>query len=169
MAAASHLRQINQRKIIQAMMRLKSASRAQLSREAGLSQPTVGRIVNDLLESFILTEAPENESAASAAADQQPQLGRPSTSLQLDRSRRRFLAIQVGVNHTRLATLPMAVSDADAWEASFPTPPNPREFSRALEHALKLVTVRGLQAWMIRLPRVGEAQEGKGQLSVGLS
>ena len=167
MAAASHLRQINQRKIIQAMMRLKSASRAQLSREAGLSQPTVGRIVNDLLKSFILTETPENETP-SPAPDQQPQLGRPSTSLQLDRSRRRFLTIQVGVNHTRLATLPMAVSDADAWEASFPTPPNPKEFSRALEHALKLVPVRGLQACVISLPGVVDEKAGKVLLSPNL-
>ena len=126
MAKASHLRQINQRKVIRAMMRLSAASRTQLAREAELSQPTVGRIVDELLDSSVLSEVQSGDQpvavAGAGVADdaapangqpQTPQLGRPSTALQLDRRRKRFLAIQVGVHTTRVAATPIAVTDAD--------------------------------------------------------
>ena len=113
MATTSHLREINQRRVIQTMMRLQTASRAQLARDSKLSQPTVGRIVDDLLERSILAEVSTGEQSDVAAQDDPPQLGRPSKALQLDRSRRRFLAVQLGVSRTRVSALPMRVTDAD--------------------------------------------------------
>src|SRR5688500_10831235 len=123
MAKASHLRQINQRKVIRAMIHLGAASRTQLAREAELSQPTVGRLVDELLDRSILSEAaggdqPVAADEAGSNGHATPQLGRPSQALQLDRRRRRFLAIQVGVHTTRVAVTPLAVSDADEWQAT---------------------------------------------------
>ena len=69
MAKASHLRQINQGKVIRAMIRLRAASRTQLAREADLSQPTVGRIVDELLDRSVLSEV-ENGGHANPAAAQ---------------------------------------------------------------------------------------------------
>ena len=57
MATSSHLRRINQRKIVHSMLRLHcSASRTKLAEIAGMSQATVGRIVDDLITQSILAE-----------------------------------------------------------------------------------------------------------------
>jgi predicted NBD/HSP70 family sugar kinase len=168
MATISHLRDLNQRKIIHTMMRLRVASRAQLARESGLSQPTVGRIVDDLLDRSILAEANGSDSAAGPPPqDDQPQMGRPSTALELDRHRR-FLAIQVGVNRTRLAAMPMGVSDADDWELSFPTPATAGAFEEALNEQGKKLIPRRLAACIISLPGVVDERAGRVLLSPNL-
>src|SRR5580658_4614754 len=105
MATSSHLRRINQRKIVQSLLRLHStASRTKLAEIAGMSQATVGRIVDDLLTQSILAEVGANDYPA---APDLPQLGRPSKLLELDRAKRRFLLIQLGVRQTRLAAMPV--------------------------------------------------------------
>jgi predicted NBD/HSP70 family sugar kinase len=172
MAKASHLRQINQRKVIRAMMRLRAASRTELAREAGLSQPTVGRIVDELLGCSILSEADENRPAPSDEVRRngqpQAQLGRPSQPLQLDRRKRRFLAIQVGVHHTRFAAMPIAFSDSDDWQLSVPTPQTPDDFADAMQRVSKEVVPRGLQACVISLPGVIDERAGRVLLSPNL-
>src|SRR5438093_2344309 len=100
MATTSHLRRMNQRRIVEMMARLGKASRVELARASGISQPTVTRIVDDLLSQNILMQASEQ-----AASDQvaNAALGRPSTPLQLDTRRPRFAVLQVGVRKTRLS------------------------------------------------------------------
>jgi hypothetical protein len=57
MATSSHLRKINQRKIVHSMLRLQtSTSRTALAELAGMSQATVGRIVDDLISQSVLSE-----------------------------------------------------------------------------------------------------------------
>lgn len=166
MATTSHLREINQRRVIQTMMRLRTASRAQLARDAKLSQPTVGRIVDELLERSILAEV-----GAGAHLDVQgdpPQVGRPSKALQLDRSRRRFLAVQLGVSRTRVAALPMQVTDSDQWQHDFPTPATAAAFEEALRRHTAEIGVRGLQGCVISLPGVVDERTGRVLLSPNL-
>ena len=171
MAKVSHLRQINQRKVLRAMMRLRAASRTQLAREANLSQPTVGRIVDQLLDSSILSQA---EGAQASVSDdggeggQRSQLGRPSQALQLDRRRKRFLAVQVGVHLTRVAAMPIAVTEADEWQATFTTPHSPGAFAEALENATRQMVTRGLQACVLCLPGVVDQRAGRVLLSPNL-
>ena len=168
MATTSHLREINQRRVIQTMMRLQTASRAQLARDSKLSQPTVGRIVDDLLERSILAEVGAGEQSDVAVQDDPPQLGRPSKALQLDRSRRRFLAVQLGVSRTRVAALPMRVTDADEWEHDFPTPATADAFHKALHHHTTESGLRGLQGCVISLPGVVDERAGRVLLSPNL-
>ena len=176
MAKATHLRQINQRKVIRAMIRLRAASRTQLAREAELSQPTVGRIVDELLDRSILGEVEARDQAtvppleAGQNGQQQPsQLGRPSQALQLDRRKKRFLAIQVGVHQTRVAATPIAVSEADEWQAIVPTPQSPRALADLMQRVVKpLVPARGLQACVVCLPGVVDQRAGRVLLSPNL-
>ena len=173
MAKASHLRQINQRKVIRAMIHLRAASRTQLAREAELSQPTVGRIVDELLDRSILSEAaggdqPVAADDADSNGQATPQLGRPSQTLHLDRRRRRFLAIQVGVHTTRVAVTPLAVSDADEWQATFATPQSPAAFAAALKDVAGRLVSRGLQAAVVCLPGVVDERAGRVLLSPNL-
>jgi len=142
MATPSHLRQINQRGIIRAMLRLGAASRAGLAKATGMSQPTAGKIVEELLAAGILEEAVgdsngRSNGAQGADAYADPgysapaspafretvsgRMGRPGQLVQLDHERPRFLAIQLGVLHTRLAMLPVAIQDSDDWGAQIST------------------------------------------------
>src|SRR4051794_16799640 len=92
MATPSHLRRMNQRRIVEVMARLGKASRVELARASGISQPTVTRIVDDLLSESILMQSSE------PSADERGSVviqGRPSTPLQLDTRRARFGVIQV--------------------------------------------------------------------------
>ena len=171
MAKASHLRQINQGKVIRALMRLRSASRTQLAREADLSQPTVGRIVDELLDSSILSEIENGHTTPSTATGRNghpPQLGRPSQALQLDGRKKRFLAVQVGVHLTRIAATPIGVSEADEWQEVLPTPRSPREFADLLQRVAKPLVPRGLQACVLCLPGVVDQRAGRVLLSPNL-
>jgi len=139
-------------------MRLRTASRAELAREAGLSQPTVGRIVDQMLATSVLavgsSDSLPSAGAGRDAISEGTQLGRPSTPLELDHRRRRFITIQVGVNQTRMAALPMAVSDANEWDLSFKTPDSPDAFENALRDHWKRVVPRHLQVVVMSLPGV---------------
>src|SRR5581483_3784675 len=57
MATSSYLRRMNQRRIIESVVRLRKVSRAELARAAGMSQPTVSRIVDELLSGGILMQS----------------------------------------------------------------------------------------------------------------
>jgi len=165
MATLSQIRRMNQRKVIKIMMRLGSASRAQLAKATGMSQATVGRIVDDLLQNAVLAEAAGT--GASRDADS-VQIGRPSTRLQLDRQRRRFLAVQLGVHQTRLAALPLAVADAEEWSVQIATPASPEEWADAIVGASKRLALKGIEAVVASLPGVVDEHSGKVLLSPNL-
>src|SRR6516225_10494474 len=91
-ALPSSLRRTNQRTVISLLLRLGSASRADLAKAAGISQPTAGKISTELLRLGILQEADPIETEKSAGVS--PKLGRPGQMLRLDDRRGRFVAIE---------------------------------------------------------------------------
>jgi len=158
-------------------VRLRKVSRAELARAAGMSQPTVSRIVDDLLTSGILMQS----DAATATVDattsvaepkgtrkKAAMVGRPSTPLELDRRRPRFLAMQLGVRKTRLAGLPLAIPHADTWEEEFDTPSSPPAWRAQLSEAWKRLEFKGVKAVVASLPGVIEEQSGRVLLSPNL-
>ena len=152
MATSSHLRKINQRKIVHSMLRLhSSASRTKLAEMAGMSQATVGRIVDDLLTQSILAEV---EIDAYPANSDPPQLGRPSKLLELDRAKRRFLLIHLGVRQTRIAAMPVAIPEMDKWEIEFNTPRSEDEWFSKLARACRKMPLRGIDAIILSCPGV---------------
>jgi len=114
---------INKRALLGRLQRMGQGSRAELARLLGISQPTAGRIVDELLAAEVLEEIQETGSAADHGKSN-GRLGRPSRMLRLDSSRPRFVAIQLGVTETRLASLPLGIGNEDRWDATFPTAPN---------------------------------------------
>jgi len=156
---------MHQRRIIEAVARSGSVSRSSLARATGMSQPTVGRIVDQLLSEHILAESadegssPENGSGKAAAV-----LGRPSTLLELDRRRPRFGIVQLGVRNTRIAVLPVAIPAEDKWQFEFPTPPSAEAWLRQLSKMWKPYRDKGLKT-VIGLPGVVDEHTGKVYLS----
>ncbi len=167
MATLSQIRRMNQRKVIKVMMRLGNASRAQLAKATGMSQATIGRIVDHLLEDAVLAEVASPGAGSSGSADC-AQVGRPSTRLELDRQRRRFLAVQLGVHETRLAALPLAVSDAEEWPVRVATPASPEQWAEAVTHASKRLALKAIEAVVVSLPGVTDEKSCKVLLSPNL-
>ena len=116
----SRMGQINKRTLLSRLQKMGQGSRAELARLLGISQPTAGRIVDELLEAQVLEEIQDNGTAAEGNRTN-CRLGRPSRMLRLDSTHPRFLGMQLGVTETRLAALPLGIGNEDRWDAQFAT------------------------------------------------
>src|SRR5262247_4016470 len=91
-ALPASLRRTNQRTIISLLLRLGRASRADLAKAAGISQPTAGKITMELLRSGVIQEAGSRVEGLNGPGAA-PRLGRPGQLLRLDDRRPRFVVI----------------------------------------------------------------------------
>src|SRR5208282_5705360 len=111
---------LNRRALIRQLEKAGVASRAGLARALGMSQPTAGKIVDELLAEKVLEEVESpGESRARVAS-----LGRPGRPLCLNRGRPGFLGIQLGINQTELFELSLDPTGAPLWQAAFTSTPN---------------------------------------------
>jgi predicted NBD/HSP70 family sugar kinase len=154
------LRQSNEHRILAAMLRLGTATRGDLTRETRMSQPTVGRIVESLLQNHTLTEVDPGDAAAG--------LGRPSRRLGLNRQTPRFLGIQLGVRRTRLALLPTAPPPVDAWQAEFPTGGSEPGWKKSFARACGQLDLAGLDGAVLGVPGVVDEQFARALFSPNL-
>ena len=134
----SRMGQLNRRALLRQLQKLGVASRAELAKALGMSQPTAGKIVDELLAMDVLEEAFENdERNGNGQGDASTPLGRPGRKLRLNHSRAKFLGIQLGVNTTTLAGLTLGVADADHWPVSFEIPGSEPHPAKAWEKQLR--------------------------------
>ena len=127
----SKMGQLNRRALLNCLQRAGSASRAELAKSLALSQPTVGRIADELIRLGIIEER-------SGSADEAPRhgtrakAGRPGRVLSLNRSEPRFLGIHLDVSETRFSLMPVYPQGQDQWDLVLPTPGNHDEWARRL-------------------------------------
>ncbi|MGA2853134.1 MAG: ROK family protein [Verrucomicrobiota bacterium] len=145
---------LNKRALIRQLQKAGVSSRAGLARSLGMSQPTAGKIVNELLALKILEEV--GTPAANGHVAAAGRMGRPGRQLQLNRSEARFLGIQLGITETWLAELPVGMTDADDWQVSFRIPashPNPAgEWERKLRAAAHKLHSRNFLGVLLSVP-----------------
>lgn len=165
MAIPNDLRQMNRRRIVLASMRLGSASRSQLARATGLSQPTAGKIADDLLDERVLAD---DLVATPVAEPLGMRMGRPGHSLRLNGRSPRYLAMQLGVTHTRMAALAVAPPAMDEWGATFATSASSKEWVAAVTKAAKAILPRKPEAVLVSMPGVIDEAEGRVLLSPNL-
>ena len=117
----SRMGQLNRRALLRQLQRLGVASRADLAKSLGMSQPTAGKIVDELLELDVLEEVELPPAAGREPGDSPETIlrGRPGRQLRLNQSGARLLAIQVGVHATSVAGLALGVPERDEWHFSF--------------------------------------------------
>ncbi len=152
------LRRTNQRTVISLLWRMGTASRADLAKAAGLSQPTAGKIITELMELGILQEAGSNGTDQKNAGRR---LGRPGQLLALDAKHPRFVAIELGVDETRIAAVPIGVKQGDNWSIRFPTPHSPAAWSTALGKTCADMSYAGLRGVLVSVPGIVDEAEGK--------
>ena len=157
-ALPASLRRTNQRTVISLLLRLGCASRADLAKAAGISQPTAGKITTELLRVGILQEA---GSAAFFETGGNSRLGRPGQLLRLDAEQPRFLAVELGVSETLLSALPVAVKLEDTWTSRFPTPGSPQEWLDSVKEATKDWALDRLWGMLVSVPGIVEEASGR--------
>ena len=160
-ALPASLRRTNQRTVISLLLRLGSASRADLAKAAGISQPTAGKITTELLRLGILEEvgsAAENNPDSNGGSSR---LGRPGQLLRLEAQHPRFLVIELGVSETCVSALPVAVELHDQWTSCFPTPKSPEAWLKDLRVAAQNFGAEELWGVLISVPGIVDENAGK--------
>ena len=107
--------QLNRRVLLRQLQKLGVASRAGLAKSLGMSQPTAGKIVDELLAAGVLEEIEFGGTNNGKSVLR----GRPGRRLRLNQSKSSLLAIQLGLQETTVAGLSLGVSDEDEWHFSF--------------------------------------------------
>jgi predicted NBD/HSP70 family sugar kinase len=155
------MRRVNRRALLSHLRAVGTASRADLAKALGLSQPTAGKIVDELLGSGVLEEVVAPRDAAAMAPGTGARLGRPGRLLRLDARQPRFLVVRLGVRHTRVAAVPVGNSTEDQWAWERPTPGSAREWSRDLQRAATAVAARELWGVLVSVPGVVDERSGR--------
>lgn len=145
---------LNRRALLQRLQRLGTATRAELAKSLGLSQPTTGKIVGDLLELGILQEIDVAELASERSTS--TRLGRPGRALGLHRAQPRFIGIHVGISETGLAPLTLWVGQDEEWPIRFPTPASAEAWRAQLADAAPRLGSSGWWGVLISLPGIVE-------------
>jgi predicted NBD/HSP70 family sugar kinase len=151
----SKMGQLNKRAVLARLQALGAASRADLAKSLGLSQPTTGKIVDDLVRIGVVREF------ASDRLREGSGLGRPGIKLRLDDSRPRLIALQLGVTETSLAALPIGADEKDHWTVQFPTPSAPAQWRRRLLQAAARLPGKGLWGVLASVPGVVDEQKAQ--------
>jgi predicted NBD/HSP70 family sugar kinase len=152
----SRMGRLNKRALIRQLQKAGVASRADLARALGMSQPTAGKIVDELLALKVLeeVEAAGDTGCGNGAA---AQLGRPGRQLRLNRSQPSFLGIQLGITETWLAELTLGATDKDDWQMSFRLPAGAdpaTAWERQLRAAAKKLGARKFLGVLLSVPGV---------------
>jgi predicted NBD/HSP70 family sugar kinase len=152
----------NKRALLDRLLRLGTASRADLAKSLGLSQPTTGKIADELLQLGVFEETEANGSETPASPDPNRRMGRPARMLRLTQSRALFLGLHLGLEKTSLAPLPLSVNDAGPWANSFDTPPTAKEWFRGLRRAAAQIPQKSFWGILVSVP--GLVDERKGEI-----
>jgi glucokinase len=131
-----------------------------LAKAARISQPTAGKIIDELLGLGLIEELADEDAAERPARDSAPRLGRPGRRLRLDGLRPRFLGIELGVEQTRLGCLPLGTNGATPWETAFATGEAPEAWMRKLADRAARLPRTSLWAVLVSVPGVVDEAAG---------
>lgn len=130
----SRMGQLNRRVLLRQLQKLGVASRAELAKSLGMSQPTAGKIVDELIAAEILEEVEVADNASASSGMR----GRPGRRLRVNQSKSRLLAIQLGLRETTVAEVSLGLPDEDEWHFSFSLSPTEIDMRRQWEKQLRL-------------------------------
>jgi predicted NBD/HSP70 family sugar kinase len=161
----SKMGRLNKRTLLARLQRMGTASRAELAKSLGMSQPTAGKIADDLLFLQVLEEAEDQKAAPGAPGDNggmaRARLGRPGRMLRLNRTTPRFIAIQLGVNRTKLAALPVGVDSEDHWAIEVETAGSAVAWVRHLRKAAEKLRTKGVWGVLVSVPGIVDEETGR--------
>jgi predicted NBD/HSP70 family sugar kinase len=153
---------LNKRALLDRLQVMGTASRASLAKAIGLSQPTAGKIADQLIAMGVLEEVDspttDGENGESKASGK---VGRPGRMLRLNRTPARFLAIQLGVTETSLAPLPLGVSGEDHWALQIPTPNSADAWQQQLQKISAKLKHKQFWGVLVSVPGIVDENNGR--------
>lgn len=153
-ALPSSLRRSNERTLLWLLMRTGAASRAQLAKAAGISQPTCGKIIDELIELGVAREVEDNGAPRDRA-------GRPGRMVHLDATQPRFLAIQFDVVETSFALVPVGAPVQDRWDLTRPTTDSAHGWLRQAHAVARKLTADDLWGVLVSTPGIVDEKAGR--------
>src|ERR1041385_2785465 len=159
----SKMGRLNQRALLDRLQMMGTASRASLAKSIGLSQPTAGKIVDQLIEMEVVEEvdSPEANGARGNGHGAARRAGRPGRMIRLNRTPVRFLAIQLDVSETSLAPLPLGVSGEDEWMMQVPAGKSMKGWQKQLEKASIKLKQREFWGVLVSAPGIVDETNGR--------
>ena len=161
MAVLASLRLANQATLLEQLLGRRAASRAELAKATGMSKPTVGKIIDDLVRAGVVEELRISD-------DGRPGLGRPGKQLRLATTRNRFVVVELGVESTRISALPPAPPEHERWEVQFKTPTSAEAWQERVVHGAESLDVKRPWAVLVSTPGVVDERAGRVLLSPNL-
>lgn len=151
---------LNRRALVARLQRLGTASRAGLAKSLGMSQPTAGKIADELITLGVLEEL-DDPGGNPRNGDAPAKLGRPGRMLRLDRTTPRFVALQLGVSETQLTALPLGADQEDRWTVTLPTPDSAEAWIEGLRRAAAQLRVSPCWGVLLSVPGIVDEAAGR--------
>ncbi len=156
-AVPKSLRLTNQARLVEQLLRRGIATRAELAKAGGMSQPTAGKIIDELSSAGVVEEL----TAGSELARGRPSVGRPGKQLRLSQSPARLVIVELGVERTRLAAVPAALPEDERWDVEFRTPSNEASWRQRLRQHAASLSIRRPWGVMVSVPGLVDETNGK--------
>jgi predicted NBD/HSP70 family sugar kinase len=160
-AVPASLRLANQSTLLEQLLERKAASRAELAKATGMSQPTAGKIIDDLVHAGVVEEMRVPDGS-------RPSVGRPGKQLRLATTKPRFVVIELGVEWTRMSALPPSPPETERWEIQFKTPPSEKGWTERVLASTERIDVKRPWGVLISTPGIVDERAGRVLLSPNL-
>jgi predicted NBD/HSP70 family sugar kinase len=156
-AVPKSLRLTNQARLVEQLLRRGIATRAELAKAGGMSQPTAGKIIEELASAGVVEEL----TGSNEVSRGRPSVGRPGKQLRLSQSPARLVIVEVGVERTRLAAVPAALPEDEHWDTEFRTPPGEAAWRQRLRQHAATLSIRRPWGVMVSVPGLVDEANGK--------
>ncbi len=155
--------QLNTRTLLRRLRELGLASRAELAKSLGMSQPTAGRIVDELLQLGVLEEIATQGTleASGTPGNGTARLGRPGRQLRLNEDQPRFLAIQLAVEQTSFTPLPVGFNGEDRWAWQIDTPASEQELVEQFQRIAAQLPAHEYWGVLVSVPGIVDEPKGR--------
>ncbi|HVY27175.1 MAG TPA: ROK family transcriptional regulator [Polyangiaceae bacterium] len=156
-AVPKSLRLTNQARLVEQLLRRGVATRAELAKAGGMSQPTAGKIIDELSSAGVVEEL----SGSNEVTRGRPSVGRPGKQLRLSQSPPRLVIAELGVERTRLSAVPAALPDDERWDVEFRTPGSEATWRQRLRQHAAALSIRRPWGVMVSVPGLVDETTGK--------
>jgi predicted NBD/HSP70 family sugar kinase len=156
-AVPKSLRMTNQARLVEQLLRRGIATRAELAKAGGMSQPTAGKIIDELSSAGVVEEL----TGVNEMARARPSVGRPGKQLRLSQSPARLVIVELGVERTRLSAVPAALPDDERWDVEFRTPGSEATWRQRLRQHAAALSIRRPWGVMVSVPGLVDETSGK--------
>lgn len=160
-AIPASLRLANQATILEHLLGRKAATRADLAKATGMSKPTAGKIIDDMIRAGLVEEVKIADGARLG-------VGRPGNHVRLATIRPHFVVMALGVESTKIAALPLAPPETERWDVEFQTPGDADGWLERLSQASRQVEIKRPWAVLLSTPGIVDEQAGRVLLSPNL-